>query len=175
MCGLVDDTRPANGDLACLKVAQSGGQLFTATPPEALLDWLGYVQSTDPDANDGKTYARLDLITAVEGRFGAFNYLRSSDLINTQASLWCQNLSSLKFEGRANWRIPEEQELRDFYADKGDMRQFGWPVSTVPNMYYWSATIFAGFSKQSTVNLANGIHSSADDILTRPVACVSAD
>ena len=175
MCGLVDDTRPANGDLACLKVARSGGQLFTATPPQALLDWLGYVQSTDPDANDGKAYARLDLITAVEGRFGVFNYLRSSDLINTQVSLWCQNLSSLNFEGRANWRIPEEQELRDFYADKGDMRQFGWPVSTVPNMYYWSATIFAGFSKQSTVNLANGIHSSADDILTRPVACVSAD
>ncbi|NRB22387.1 Ig-like domain-containing protein [Shewanella sp.] len=175
MCGLVDDTRPVNGDLACLKVAQSGGQLFTATPPEALLDWLGYVQSTDPDANDGKTYARLDLITAVEGRFGAFNYLRSSDLINTQASLWCQNLSSLKFEGRANWRIPEEQELRDFYAEKGDMRQFGWPASRDPSACYWSATSMNIDTYQRIVNLASGTRSNLYSEYTNLVACVSAD
>ena len=180
MCGLVDDTRPANGDLACLKVARSGGQLFTATPPQALLDWLGYVQSTDPDANESKTYDSLMSQSGLQGSFGIFTMKLADDGINTQQSFWCQKLASLKFEGKDDWRQVTLENLQALYDDKGDMRQYGWPADNDVNRNYWTSSALEFESSASQLfrfDLSRGGDSSISGArgLGLYVACVSAD
>ncbi|WP_254067278.1 DUF1566 domain-containing protein [Shewanella xiamenensis] len=61
--------------------------------------------------------------------------------VNGQFDRWCQNLVSIEFAGKDNWRRPTELELNTLYGDgesRAAYQRAQWS-STIPS---WSRTVY---------------------------------
>lgn len=152
-CGTgLNDTGSTNATGVCLKLADDGsGNWFTSTPSLALMNTLGYTQATGESG--GKTYARTydetgpdpgsNISGGPAGTFVEFDLLGHSwpSAVGGQAYRYCQDLASISFAGKSDWRLPTSAELEAFtehhIGGAGTLyTTYGWPTDRP----YWSST-----------------------------------
>ncbi|CCO47768.1 hypothetical protein VIBNISOn1_350004 [Vibrio nigripulchritudo SOn1] len=139
--GQVNDTDMYNAAGYCLKViegdsGEAKNKLFTATPSIEVMNQLGY-KLEDSATNFGRTYGATYQETRIEGEFARFrvdgwsweNDPQSSNFgRNGQLDRYCDDLNSLRFMGRTNWKRPNRYELYSLVYHLGDLTaNYGWP------------------------------------------------
>ncbi|MCG6459027.1 Ig-like domain-containing protein, partial [Vibrio parahaemolyticus] len=100
----------------CFAVLDNGsGKLFTPAPGK------DYVDVATPDFVFESRIRDMDLSDGYVA-YGAFE----------TANAWCDELQSMAYRGRTNWRLATENELlNELYGTYGDMNTvFGWPTQT---------------------------------------------
>ncbi|NRB22385.1 Ig-like domain-containing protein [Shewanella sp.] len=176
LCGRgVNDDDKANAGGVCLKVAaDASGNWFTNTPSEALINYLGYTQSTG-DSGQAKSYRFL---FDHEGMFGPVGFLFAtfdqlggdSNGNGGQHDRYCQDLAQLRIGGRSDWTRPTVTQLESFYNFGGNK----WL------QYGFTATIFYGSKTKSSslyrvISLYNGGSSDHHVDAGLFASCVSTD
>ena len=183
-CGTgVNDTNKTNGTGDCLKVIENNGKLFTGTPSITVLNTMGYAKAAGSSSiNDGKTYVFMSTETGNRGPvggFGLFDQLLiggdntssiAAESINGQYYRWCEDLASIKFNGRGDWRRASRYELEDLYSDRGDMYAgYGWATG----YRYWSRSRTHNMTKFSRVYLRNTAIGSDRPNIRLYASCIS--
>ncbi|MBM4860369.1 hypothetical protein HYO44_23590, partial [Vibrio parahaemolyticus] len=100
----------------CFAVLDNGsGKLFTPTPGK------DYVDVATPDFVFDSLIADMDLSDGIV----AYGTLETDNA-------WCDELQSMAYRGRTNWRLATEGELlNELYGTYGNMNTvFGWPTQT---------------------------------------------
>ncbi|WP_373953909.1 Ig-like domain-containing protein [Vibrio pomeroyi] len=103
-----DDMTNAAGD--CIKMAESGGKLYTGNPSVSFLEAIDY---------DG--YRQTQTETGTSGPSGLFGRFDQSEAIQL-----CTQYNTIELYGRSNWRLGTESELLSLYNELGDMFEKGW-------------------------------------------------
>ena len=152
----IDDNSQTNASEACLKVASTEDQLFSASPSKALMDMM-YFKESNPRGNkfedsyqaiDERAYSADDGSEVIHS-VAIFDQT-GDDVVRPDPDLndinfgeggkydkWCKKLASREFMSRDDWRRPEINELEALFKDTGNMwENRGWPIG--PN--YWSGT-----------------------------------
>ncbi|EGU60735.1 hypothetical protein VINI7043_12191, partial [Vibrio nigripulchritudo ATCC 27043] len=180
--GQINDTDMYNAGGYCLKVIEgySGeavNKLFTATPSLEVMDKLGY-KLDDSRYNYGRSYGATYRETRIEGEFARFRYdgwgwqdnPENADFGRYgQLDRYCEELGTLKFLGRTNWKRPTRYELYSLVYSLGDLTaNYGWPAY----YEYWTNHP-AKESRFYSVDLVNNITKSHSTGLKNYASCVS--
>ncbi|MFQ2056476.1 beta strand repeat-containing protein [Aeromonas veronii] len=131
--GAVNNTSQTNAADACLKVtSDNSGRWFTGTPSLAAMNLLGYIQQGGDGANSKtyvSTHTEAGTIYGPNGEtFALFDQRGgTADGVGGQYDRWCQDLASMYFAGKGNWRRTTSDELQGLVTDRGSLwTNFGW-------------------------------------------------
>nr|WP_257721541.1 Ig-like domain-containing protein [Vibrio alginolyticus] len=157
--GTVDDTDPTNATTKCIKVVQDAdGRLFTSTPSIAVMNALGY----EIGVSGNNTYASVyseDGSNGPSGEFAQFTQIADN---YGQVALWCENLNTLGFAGKTDWRRPISHELISLNSGTGNLwSNYGWPVgnrtwsTSFDSSNYFNISLLDGFQTSNTPDSAH--------------------
>ncbi|URM15075.1 DUF1566 domain-containing protein [Vibrio splendidus] len=150
--GQVGDDDKANAAGDCIKVAESGGKLYTGTPSVPFLqaiDYAGYSSTLTETGSQGPS----------GGVFARFN--------RSEANQLCTQYNNINLQGKSNWRLATKDELVSLYSTYSNMfAAKGWATLR----YYWSSTPNGGY--YYLVNLYHGTVFN-DSSKPRYASCVS--
>ncbi|WP_435250120.1 DUF1566 domain-containing protein [Vibrio sp. nBUS_14] len=138
--GQVGDADKANAAGDCIKVAESGGKLYTGTPSVNFLQAIDY-------ADYSSSFKESGSLGPKGGVFALFT--------QSQAVQLCTQYNDINLQGKNDWRLATKNELVNLYNTYSSMfTAKGWAT----HYRYWSSTPTG--STYYRVGLSNGYVSS---------------
>lgn len=134
--GQVGDDDKANAAGDCIKVAESGGKLYTGTPSVNFLQAIDYADYSSSIKESGSRGPK-------DGVFARFT--------QSQAVQLCTQYNDINLQGKNDWRLATKDELVNLYNTYSNMFSVkGWATLNG----YWSST--PNGSSYYYVNLRHG-------------------
>ncbi|ARD20865.1 Ig-like domain-containing protein [Shewanella japonica] len=177
---LVNEVSVCGADLAaaagvCIKTligltSDAKDKEFTNTPSLAVLNSMGYTKMSGA-SNTGTTYSRTFEGTGTFDPVGTFILMQQFGDSTSQHTRYCNDLNTVSFNSKTNWRQATSDELRALYFDYPNSTLYtthGWAI----NKGYWSSTPY-NISQFILVAMHSGSIFSSDPVGHRSVSCVS--